>query len=388
MIRIESRKNFIICVIVFTIIGLLLRLTGMNFIGVDYENCFLPWSEPLDIHVGLSSLQDFPGDYNMLFATILMMLKELPIDLLYSLKTLTIFFEFILVYAIVKLVMDAAEEKRYLYGALTYGLVFCSPILVINSAYLSQSESIWAAFALLSFWLIYKEHPVWGMFCLGCALSMKLQAIFILPIILLYYFKEKKFSILHILWIPVAIEVLCIPAIIGGCGWDIAFAKYFNMMGEYPFVYYFYPNIWTFMKEAPYYVFGKVAIFSAIAVLLCFSIAYIRSQRQHTTLDYIEYLCFTAMTCPFILPCMHERYNYITEAVIIALAIMVAKYRWAAVCLVLCSTLCYGQTFLAWSKVSPYLLACINLCVYIFMARNIFEKLLTRDLNGETYVKN
>ena len=37
-----------------------------------------------------------------------------------------------------------------------------------------------------------------------------------------FYFYKKKFSILHMLWIPVAIEVLCLPAIIGGSGWDSA----------------------------------------------------------------------------------------------------------------------------------------------------------------------
>ena len=83
---------------------------------------------------------------------------------------------------------------------------------------------------------------------LGFALVMKLQAVFILPIVLVLYFYKKKFSILHLLWIPVAIQVSSIPAIIGGCGFDVAYRTYFRLMGEYPFMYYYYPNIWTFFK--------------------------------------------------------------------------------------------------------------------------------------------
>ena len=383
-----KKQNFIIALFFISVVGLLLRWNGINFIGVDYEVCFRGWYEQLKSGGGLKGLTEFKGDYTMPYATMLLLLTHLPLNSLYAVKLLPILFDFLTSGVLTVLVMDIVTERKFFYGAVTYAMVLCCPVAVINSGYLGQCESIWAGLALLSFYLTYKDHPIGAMISLGCALSLKLQAIFILPLLLLFYMK-KKFSILHFVLIPVTIEVLCIPAIIGGCSWDISFTKYLNMTGEYPFVYYFYPNVWTFLKDAPYYVFGKVAIFSAVTVLLCFAVLFVKNKKCGIKEICLETLCFTTITCPFILPCMHERYNYLGELCLVALAVAKPKYRLAALGFIMVSTQCYGQCFMGWTYVSPYILATINLGVYVYLAINICTRLYNTIDKGEgVYVEN
>lgn len=370
----KTQKKFGVAVAVVSIISLLLRLIGFNFEGVDYQKCLSLWFEQLKEVGDISALSAYAGDYNYPYITILFLLTFIPISSLYSIKVVSVLFDFLEAGVLASTVMSAVEgEKRYRMGLIAYVLVLCNPHVIINSSCLAQCESIWTALGLLSFYLVVvREKPGRGMFVLGMALAFKLQAIFIMPILLIAYFYRKKFSILNLLWVPVAIETLCIPAIIGGCGWGSGFSKFFSLMGEYPFMFYFYPNIWTFFQEAPYYVFGTVAVVFTFVVLLLFAVLFVKSGKKYVIQDYIQYAAWTTMTCAMLLPCMHERYNYMAEVLMPVSAIFDKKLRIPALLLILTSAQCIGQQFLGWPKFSYYALAAANIIVYFYFSAHCF----------------
>lgn len=375
-----NRKTFWALIGIISALGMALRWAGIWYVGPDYENCLQTWFTQLKSGGNLSALADYEGDYNLFYATILYFLTFLPVEPIISIKMVSILFDYLEAFVIMGMAMEAGEEKgnKYFYGICAFSLVICNPLAIVNSGYLAQSESIWAGLAMLGFWYIYQEKPVRGMWALGFAIAMKLQAVFILPIVLIYYFYKKKFSILHLLWIPVVIQVVCIPAIIGGCDFDVAYRSYTHLMGEYPFMYYYYPNIWTFFQGAPYYIFGKWAMALTFAVLLMFAVLFVHSDRKYTIKDYMEYIVWTTMTCAMFLPCMHERYNYIAEMVLPVCAVFHRKLRLPALALVLISLQCYGQGFLVWNRVSPYALAAGNLLLYFYLTWRCFYGLYDR----------
>lgn len=371
-----NRRTFIGLIVMLSIAGMALRLTGIRFEGVDYQNSLRTWYLQLKEGRGLMALADYKGDYNLPYATVLYFLTLIPVEPIISIKMVSILFEYLQALLLMKMIMEAVEhENRYIYGGIAYGLVLCNPLAVINSGYLAQSEGIWTCLALLSFWFILKDKPVKGMWMFGFAMAMKLQAVFILPLILIFYFYKKKFSILHLLWIPVAIQTLCIPAMIGGCTFDIAYKLFEHMLGKYPFMYYYYPNIWTFFQNAPYYQFGKAAIIFAFAALLIFAILFVKSEKKHTIQDCLVYIVWTTMTCAMLLPCMHERYNYIAEIVLPLCAIEKPKYRLPAIILVLLSLQCNGQSYLAWPRCSDFALAAGNIAIYLWLTWDCFREL-------------
>lgn len=364
-----TAKEYWIFFFILTVLGMALRLTGFSFEGVDYTTCLLPWFEDFRKYPGLTGLAHYQGSYNIPYVTLLCVLSWLPVPPLVSIKMSSVLFDYMIAILLAVMVKDASsEEQKRKNSLLAYGICLCCPVSIINSSYLAQCESIWTGLALLSFRLILKDRPVAGMLCFSFAFAVKPQGIFILPLLLILYFYKKSFSLLHILWIPVGIELLCIPAIIGGCSPDIFFQFFKMMMGQYPFVYYYYPNFWTYLKDAPYYVFGKAAIFSALLVLLLFTILFIKSRRKHSITDYLEYIAFTSMTCAMILPCMHERYNYMAETVLAVCAILRPRYRLPALLLLLASTQCNGASYLGWPRISHNMLAACNIAVYFYLA--------------------
>ncbi len=368
-----SRRTLIIWIGILSVLGMLLRWTGIRYAGVDYENSLLTWYLQLKEGGTLAALADYQGDYNLPYATVLYFLTFVPVEPVISIKMVSILFDYLEAVLVMKMVRMASEgEKRDLYGIIAFGLVLCNPLAVINSGYLAQSEGIWAYLALLSFWYIQQDKPVKGMWAMGCAIAMKLQSVFILPMVLILYFYKKRFSILHLLWIPIAIQALCIPAILGGCSFDIAYKLFSHMLGKYPFLYYYYPNIWTFFKEAPYYQFGKAAIIIAFTALLLFAVLFVQSGRKPAMREYLEYIVWTTMTCAMLLPCMHERYNYIAELMLPVCALFDRRLWIPAVFLNLFSLQCNGQSYLGWEKVSHYSLAAGNLTIYFYLTRRCF----------------
>lgn len=387
MARNMSRKKFAALIVLISLAGMVLRLTGIYFEGIDYQVCLSGWFQDLKQGGGLKALAEFDGDYNLPYVTALFFLTYLPLEPIISIKLLSIAFDYLGAAVAAALIMEASpEDRRRTVGCLGYAVGLCLPTVVINSGYLAQSDGIWVALSLLSFWFMSHDKPGRGMFTLGCALSMKLQAMFIVPAILIYYWKKKKFSILHLVWIPVAIETLSIPAILAGCGWDIALKVYLRMLGEYPFVYYYYPNIWTFFQNAPYYVFGKIAIALTFVILLVFAVMLLGSKRQDTKSNYIDYIIWTAMTCAMFLPCMHERYNFLAEMLLAVFAVIKPKYRLPAILLEVISFLCYGQLFLDWPAVSAQALAVCNLLIYGYLTYTCVGELFREELEKEDLV--
>lgn len=379
-----DKNRMIVAVLVVTAVGMLLRWTGIRFEGVDYIKSLLPWYEGLAENGTLQGLAEYDGDYNIPYVTLLYFLTKAPLEPIVSIKLSSIFFDLLEAFLVLVIVREiATENRKNEYGLLAYALVFCNPVAVMNSGYLAQCESVWVALALLSFWCIWRDHPVWGMLAFGAAFAMKPQGIFILPMIILLYYKKRSFSILHVIWIPIAIQVLCIPAILGGCSFDIFIKNLKMMMGHYPYVYYYYPNIWTYIQNAPYYIFGKVGIFCAFAVLLVFMLIFAWSKKRIILKDYFDYIVFTTMTCVMILPCMHERYNYMAEVLLPVCAIWKKKYRVPALVLVICSMLCNGQSYLGWPWVAHEFLAACNIVVYLIIAVTCVKELLDKVHPGK-----
>lgn len=365
-----TKKKFWLLMTLISVVGMVLRFSGFPFEGIDYEQCLSAWSQQLKEIGNIRALSAYSGDYNYPYITILYFLTFLPVSSLYSIKMVSVIFDYMVAGILSATAMHAVtDQNHYGVGAIVYALVLCNPLVVINSGYLAQCEAVWTALALLSFYLIIvKEKPGWGMFAFGMAIAMKLQSIFILPILMVFYFYKKKFSILHILWVPVAIEVLCLPAIIGGCGWNSAIMQYIHQLGEYPSLFYYYPNIWTWFQEAPYDIFGTMAMAFAFITLLLFAVLFIKSGKKYILQDYVQYAAWTAMTCCMLLPCMHERYNYMAEVLLPVSAVFDKKLRIPAVALILISTQCIGQTFLGWTPVSYYALSAGNIIIYFYFS--------------------
>lgn len=355
-----DRKNCIWTgiLLLISVIAFWIRWNGMEYITADMEICLIPWSADMKTGYGPSVLSTFDGDYNMPYVTVLWLLNYLPGRTVVKVKLFSVVFDYLGAIAgglIVARIYEMQKDvngiwskfenytKEILFVAV-YTAVLFYPSAVLNSAYWGQCDMIYVTFLLYMIYALLRDKPSVAMILLGCAFSFKLQAVLILPVLVIYYWKTRRISIRHFLWIPVVMELLCIPAIIGGCSVFVPFSVYLRQLGRYPYMYVFYPNIWALFKDAPYYIFSTVANLSIIGVLGVFAVLVIRNGKKETAMQWLRYVLWSVFFTMCFLPCMHERYGMLLEIIAILYAFLDRKYGIYAMIIGAGSYVVYVQT--------------------------------------------
>ncbi len=322
----EEKQKWIILFLLVSLVGLLLRTFGLSWISDDMRICLTAWMDELEGGQGLSSLKSYSGDYNMPYITVLWLIARLPVSRVVGVKAFSILFDYIGAF-FAGLLVEHFYKNRFL---VAYTLVLLSPVTMANSAWWGQCDMVYTAFLLIMLYCLIRERYPIAMIALGCAFSFKLQAILLLPVILIHYWKTRKYSILQFLLVPITMVVLCIPAILGGHSPMVAFDVYTRQMGRYPYLFVSYPNIWTFFEEAPYYRYQYAGIAAMLILLGVFAYYVIREKNAVSNKRWLEYALFTVAVEMAFLPCMHERYGYLLEILAIVVAVINPSRWWIA----------------------------------------------------------
>ena len=211
-----EKHYIILSFIIITIIALLIRLTLLNYESNDYEVFISKWFNYMKENGGLKALANFPGNYTAPYMTIIALLTYIPINPLWLIKSVSIIFDFALAVSSVLLVKQLLKKNNNFILLLTYFLILILPTVFLNSSMWGQCDSIYATFVILSLLFLFKGKYDISFIMLGISLSFKLQCIFILPLYIILYVSEKKYSIIDFLLIPTASLFMCLPAICFG----------------------------------------------------------------------------------------------------------------------------------------------------------------------------
>lgn len=184
-------------------------------------------------------------------------------------------------------------------------------------------------FLLLCTYFLVKENYPAAMIFYGIALAFKLQAIFFLPVLLIYYFASRKVNIMHFLWIPLVFFIMDLPAIIAGRGLSDTLNIYRAQTDIYKQLTMNCPNLFVFMP-GDYDLFSKLGIWTAFAIFMV-SAFVIARQGIRDNKQLVLLALWSAMVCIYFLPAMHERYVFICCIFSILWAFMYRKDWWIAV---------------------------------------------------------
>ena len=319
-----------------SILALYIRYLGRDVLSNDLETCLSSWhDEIINAGPGIGALRSYTGDYAITYAFIIWILSKLPISFMYSVKIVSIIFDFGLAVMIGAIVKFFKPEDRTGF-CLGYCVTLLLPNVFLNSSYWGQCDSIYTFFLFASF-LCYlqKKYPLM-MLLLGVAFSFKLQSIFLLPFILIAYWLQREFSILQFFIIPAVMLVMNIPSMIAGYSPMIAFTQYVRQATGYPWLYYFYPNLYLFFQARPYYLFSVSAIFLTMTALLAFVVLLVKKDVRLEYDNLLPILLWTSYTCVFFLPSMHERYGYFPELIAVIWALVNFRKTGFAVAMMLC----------------------------------------------------
>lgn len=301
--------------IIITILALLMRNNLRFFQSGDYVYFLKPWTDYLEAHGGFLGIKSLESYYNMPYLYILAFITYLPASTLAKIKLVSILFDFItaiLVMIIVKKLIKSS--KNSLVPCLAYALTLFIPTLVLNGTVWGQCDIIYTCFIVLSIYLLLEKKYTWTFIAYGIALAFKLQAIFVLPVYIFIYLKEKKFSILNFLWIPIVDFILYIPAWILGKPLAEIFDPYIMQIGQYKSLVLNYSNLYSLLPDN-YDFFATAGLFLSISELMIFYSLLIKNNTKIDEKNYITIFLITIMLCAYFLPSMHERYMFAADVI-------------------------------------------------------------------------
>lgn len=320
----NSTRNIVVCTAV-TIAAMMFRLYWFDYQTLDYIDFLQPWINYFRENGGFAALRYSVGNYNVPYLYFLALFSYFDSSVwLHLIKLLSVFFEVILAYASMKLVgLFCPSENRKL---IAFFAVLFFPTVVLNGSVWGQCDVILGAFSVLALYLALDDRPIASMVCFAAAFAVKLQAVFILPIIaVLWYY--KKFKLWHAAIFPASYVVIVLPAVLMGRPFWDTITLYLNQTGSIgnglnynsSSIFAFFPNesnieFWSTV--------GIVAAFSfMIAVLL-----WLYWERRHLNDNIVlTAALLLSIGIPFLLPHMHDRYFFIADALALCFGIIFPK---------------------------------------------------------------
>jgi Gpi18-like mannosyltransferase len=260
--------------------------------------------------------------------------------------------------------------------------VLFAPTVILNSAYWGQDDSIYtAAIAACIYFLIARKNWL-SMFAYGIALSFKLQAIFLAPV-LFALFLRKILNWKELLLIPFVLLLSLVPSWIAGRPISDLLNVYLNQSSQFETITMNAPTIYTWVPQTkevfnllyvPGILLGGVMAFLLVVVIY-------KSQAELTPSTILELSLVSFMLIPFFLPKMHERYFFPADVISIAFAFYFPQFFFIPIMMSAVSFLSY-EPYLFEQTPVPFPMLTLGLFIAVcILVRNVITNLYTSETN-------
>lgn len=344
------------------------RLALFEYRSNDYNRFLSLWFDSLKMAGGIGGIGESLGDYTPPYIYILAFLTHLPIASLVSIKLVSCIFDFACAFIIMKIVYD--KSKLIVASILAFTIFLFSPTILLNGAFWAQCDIIFTFFLVLCVYYFIKNKPFSAMVFFSIAFCFKLQAIFILPLIVLLWLKGKV-KLKHFFIIPTVYIISILPAWIKGRSFSELLTIYFRQSGQYPSLSLNAPNLYTWFSDENSEIIsrcGVIICFVAIAIILYTAFSH---KIKFDTTTIITFALFFSLIMPFLLPHMHERYFFTADVFAILYAFIVPKRFHIAIGVCLCSLLAYCPYLFGTTPISLKLVAVIMLVIIALVSLDL-----------------
>ncbi len=376
---IENR--YILFIVIISIMAIAIRYSFLNIVSSDYTYFLRVWFDTLKSNGGIFAIKNHIGNYTAPYMYILAVLTYLPIKSLYSIKIVSIIFDFIGAGMCGLIVYKLSEKRknRKLLSVITYAVVLFSPTVVLDSSAWGQCDIIYTTFVLISLYFLFDKKYTKAFIFLGLAFSFKLQTIFILPLYVILYFKDEDMSILNFLMIPITIFVINIPALLLGRPISSFISQYMTQIGQYKELTMNLTNIYTFMPDY-YKTFATAGIIFTIflfAILTMFIISY---EFKMNNKIILQLGILSILICNYFLPSMHERYIFMAGILAIVYFFLDNKKWYIPLGVMGTSFFCYINYLFNYLMFPKQIMAIVFLLVIIKLTIDLVRNIIDEKL--------
>ena len=316
----NTPKRIVICALLL-IIAMAIRGWVFYYRTGDYNDFLSRWVEFYRQSGGFRALSQSVGNYNLPYLYFLAAFSYLDIPDLHLIKLLSVFFDLILAWGVARLVYIFKDNRTAI--LCSFFVTLFLPTVYLNGALWGQCDSIYAAFAIWSIVFALSGRPVLSVISIALSFAFKLQAVFLMPVFLIYIF-AKKLRWRHLLAFPATYVVTALPAVLCGRPFKDAILLYFNQAETVgSSLNYNSPSVFAFI---PWGAEVNEAVLTEIGIVIAFLflfLLFVHCYIRRSTLDNRALLIcsmIVVLAVPYLLPHMHDRYFYISDVLSVALA--------------------------------------------------------------------
>jgi len=380
----------LILLILGLIAAVLVRIPMLSYDSIDMIGHLKHWYDYIVLNGFFHALSDNFADYTPAYLTLIVIMAVLRERWLAAWMTKTtaikipsIAFDFALALGVYGILRQLGQsQRRAMLGAV---LCLLLPPVVTNSALWGQADGMFTAGVVLAIWLLMAKRPALAAICWGFALAIKIQAIFIAPI-LFYLVLARRIRLWHIALSLIVFALGSLPSILAGRPAIEALTTYISQANLYHTLSFNGPNIWAMLSAIDYSVGVLTSVIATGLVCLAFLWVMANPMKRHTSLrpvtfdppsndDLLWAFLFSALAVPFLLAKMHDRYFFIADVLTLVIACRWPRYFWMPLLMQVASLNVYayvlaGLSPLAWPTVLSTVgrSALLNLVVLLAIA--------------------
>jgi Gpi18-like mannosyltransferase len=302
------------------LLALALRLALWPNRTVDYYLYLQPWVDQLRAHGNLAGIGQPISNYTPPYLYLLAVASYLPVLPLIVVKALGLLIDAGLAVSVGVLVATLHPGARMALAAATGALLV--PSVALDSALLGQCDALYVMPLVVALTLILRDRPAWGCVMVGVALAVKLQAIFILPFLVVLVV-GRRLPVKALPWAAAGWAGAMAPAVAAGRPITELPGLYADQVGHFTSTTLNAPNLYQWVPDPPLGTSGAVLL-SALAVG-GIVLWLVRARIAGHDALVVRAAVLILLVVPFTLPRMHERYTLAAEVLAIVYACVVRR---------------------------------------------------------------
>jgi len=320
--------------------ALVLRAFLMEHETLDYQIFLTQWVTFFRENGGIEGLSQSIGNYNLPYLYFLSIFSYSSIRDLYLIKLLSVFFDFVLAFGVAHIV--CVFHKSRLRTLAAFFLTLFLPTVVLNGAYWGQCDSIYAAFAVWSVYFALSKRPIFSVVCIALSFAFKLQAVFIMPVFLLFIYTGRM-KWWHLTAFPVTYIATVLPAVVLGRPFVDTILLYFNQAGTVGSgLNYNSASIFALIQNVQNTsLASKLAILGAFLFVVLILVWLFTKRKNLSGETALACAVLFSIAIPFLLPHMHDRYFFVADVLTLAFAVVIPTLSFVPVCVSFASLLSY-----------------------------------------------
>lgn len=358
----ERYENYVF-VAVGVLLASLLRFSLLEFESGDFKSFLEPWYDFINQHGGFNALQYEFSNYTPLYLYFMVIASYLfsGFSKVLAVKLTSILFDFIcafFVYKIVRIKYPAGITPVFAFLATLF-----APTVVLNSAFWGQADITYTTGLVACIYLLATNRKVLAFVAFGLAISVKLQAVFLLPFLLILLVKRNVSWHLFLL-IPFVYIATIFPAWLIGRPFLALLLIYVAQADYYQVLAFNIPNMYQWFPNELYSLFYPAGLTWTLAVVFMLGLGVYKSRTKITTPVMIQLATISVLIMPYLLPKMHDRYFFAADVISIIFAFYFPQYFFVPVTIGMVSLFSYFP-FLFGREVIPLALLAVILAVTI-----------------------